>query len=214
MLDPHTEHATQLRNHWYWRPGHRPGRPYYTWHLTFEHQPELHRLVTDYQRALRDVPGLDPVPLKWLHITMQGIGFADRVSDADRDAIIQAARYRLAEIPSPVLTFQHASIRSEAIALYPYNLESIQAIRTHIRQAIADAWGADKVPEPSAGYEPHLSVAYVNNDAEPSIALNALSAFRTESVQLTPAAVSCIALQRVNHAYHWTTHGTVPLARR
>ncbi|MGH3686955.1 MAG: hypothetical protein ACRDRU_24810 [Pseudonocardiaceae bacterium] len=36
---------------------------------------------------------------------MQGIGFIDEVSDADHDAIIEAASRRLAKIPPPTLTF-------------------------------------------------------------------------------------------------------------
>lgn len=110
MLDPHTEHATQLRNHWYWRPGHRPGRPFYAWHLTFNGQHDLHRLVAEYHQVLRDVPGLDLVPIPWLHITMQGIGFIDEVSDTDRDAIVDAAGRRLATIQAPTLTSHHVTI--------------------------------------------------------------------------------------------------------
>jgi 2'-5' RNA ligase len=212
MLDPTSEHATQLRNHWYWRPGHRPDRPFYTFHLTFTGRHDLHRLVTDYQHALRDVSGLDPVPIPWLHITMQGIGFVDEVSEADRDAIIEAARRRLATIPALALSFHHATIRPEAIALYPHPAEPVHTIRTAIRHAIADIWGTNHIPEPVTGYQPHLSIAYANTYTDAAAAAETITALTTDPVQLILTSAFCIALQRTNHTYHWNTHTTVLLA--
>jgi 2'-5' RNA ligase len=212
MLDPHTEHATQLHNHWYWRPGHRPGRPFYTWHLTFDGQHDLHRLVTEYHQVLRDVPGLDLVPIPWLHITMQGIGFVDEVSDTDRDAIIKAANRRLAIISAPTVTFRHVTIRPEAVTLYPHPAESVRAIRAEIREAIADVWGTSHVPETADKYQPHLSIAYVNSEAESSHVAETLSVKNYDPVRLVLKFASCIAIQRANHLYHWDTHATVHLA--
>jgi 2'-5' RNA ligase len=212
MLESRTEHATQLRNHWYWRPGHRPGRPFYTWHLTFESQHDLHRLVAEYHDALRDVPGLDLVPIPWLHITMQGIGFIDEVSDTDRDAIIDAASRRLAKIPAPTLTFHHVTIRPEAITLYPNPTEPVRTIRSEIREAIAGVWGTNQVPEIADNYQPHLSIAYVNSHAESSRVAEVMSAKSPDPARLVLTSASCIAIQRVNHSYHWDTHATAHLA--
>lgn len=212
MLDPHTEHATQLHNHWYWRPGHRSGRPFYTWHLTFDGQHDLHRLVTEYHQALRHLPGLDLVPIPWLHITMQGMGFVDEVSDTDRNAIIHAASQRLATIQAPTLTFHLVTIRPEAITLYPHPTEPVRAIRSEIRKAIADIWGANHVPENTDNYQPHLSIAYVNSHAESSRVADLLSAKNFDPVRLTLTYAYCIAIQRINHAYHWDTQAAVNLA--
>jgi len=64
----------------------------YTWHITFAGQTDLHRLVSEYQEALRPLSQVDLVPLEWLHLTMQGVAFTDEVSTADVDRIIDAAR--------------------------------------------------------------------------------------------------------------------------
>src|SRR5687767_5412913 len=99
MTTPPTgQHADQLVNHWFWRPGWRPGRRFYTWHLTFEDQDDVHSLVMEYQSALRNVVGLDFVPPQWLHITMQGVGFVDEVSNTDIAAIADAACSHLAKL--------------------------------------------------------------------------------------------------------------------
>lgn len=212
MLDSDSEHATQLHNHWYWRPGHRPGRPFYTWHLTFDSQHDLHRLVAEYHKALRHVPGLDLVPIPWLHVTMQGIGFADEVSDTDRDAIINAASRRLATIQAPTLTFHHITIRPEAITLYPNPTQPVRTIRAEIRQAIADVWGISHVPDAADTYQPHLSIAYVNSHAQPPRIVEVLSAKNPDPARVVVTFASCIAQQRVNHSYQWDTRAAAHFA--
>lgn len=160
-------HATQLRNHWYWRPGWNANRRFYTWHLTFEGQHELHDLVTTYQQALRDVPGLDLVPLEWLHLTMQGVGFTDEIHPDQARAIGDAASRHLAELPPAELTFHRPVIRPEALAFAPAPFEAVVAIREAIRDAIANVWGPTAVPETGESFEPHLSFAYINMDSPP-----------------------------------------------
>ena len=212
MLDPHTEHATQLHNHWYWPPGQRPGRPFYTWHLTFDGQHDLHRLITEYHQSIRDLPGLDLVPIPWLHITMQGIGFADEISDTDRDAIIEAARRRVAKIPAPNLTFHHITIRPEAITLYPNPTEPVRTIRAEIREAVADVWGTNHVPDAADNYQPHLSIAYVNSHAEAPRIVDVLSAKNADPARVVVTFASCIAQQRINHSYQWDTRAAAHFA--
>jgi hypothetical protein len=90
--------AQSMRDHWWWRPGWRVGRSFYTWHVTFDDQPAVHRLAADYASVLSDLPTLDPIPVRWLHLTMQGIGFTDEVDRADVDAIADAARDHCAAI--------------------------------------------------------------------------------------------------------------------
>src|SRR6202035_5627646 len=74
--------AERMRDHWWWRPGWRPGRRMYAWHFTFDGETALHELVDVYQQRLAGLPGLDPIPRQWLHLTTQGIGFTDEVPDA------------------------------------------------------------------------------------------------------------------------------------
>jgi len=94
-----TDDRERMRDHWWWRPGWRPGRRMYTWHFTFDGQEALHKLVDAYQARLAGLPGLDPIPHQWLHLTTQGIGFTDEVPDAELDAILQESRRRLGGAP-------------------------------------------------------------------------------------------------------------------
>ena len=85
----------EVRDHWYWRPNWRPGRSFYTWHVIFPNDPVLTDMHAAYGRLVGSLPGITPVPVQWLHLTLQGIGFADKVPQSDLDPIIEAAQRRL-----------------------------------------------------------------------------------------------------------------------
>jgi len=205
-------HATQLRNHWWWRPGWNSNRRFYTWHLTFEGQDQLHQLVTTYHQALHDVPGLDLIPLQWLHLTMQGIGFTDEVHPDQAQAIADAAGRRLAELSPVELTFHQPVIRPEALALPPEPVQAIVTIRDAIRDGVAAVWGDDGVPEIGNRFDPHLSLAYVNTDGPAKTALEALTSVTPEPVRVSINEASLIILRRTEHLYRWDTFSSARLS--
>ena len=47
-----------MRDHWWWRPGWRVGRSFYTWHVTFADQTAVAGLVADYAPVLERLPSL------------------------------------------------------------------------------------------------------------------------------------------------------------
>jgi hypothetical protein len=140
--------AERMRDHWWWRPGWRPGRRLYTWHLTFEEQDELHQLAAAYQARLAGLPSLDPVPLRWLHLTLQGIGFTDEVTEAELDRMRLAAGERLARLGPLRLRFGPVTILAESVTLTPSPAGPVRAVHAAVRAAIA-AVGARIVSRPS-----------------------------------------------------------------
>jgi len=83
--------VTQVRDHWWWRPGWQEGRRFYTFHVTFGQQPGVQQLAKQARDRLKGFPTLDLVPGRWLHLTMQGVGFEGEVSAADLTSIGQAS---------------------------------------------------------------------------------------------------------------------------
>jgi len=204
-------HADRMRDHWWWRPGWGIGTRFYTWHLTFDGQPGLHGLVDAYQQRLTDIAELDLVPRKWLHLTMQGVGFITDVSDEQLADIVAAVRGRLNQHPPFKVTFHEPVIRPEAIALAPDPLAPVDGMRAAIRAAMADVIGEYAVPEPDA-FQPHVSLAYSNADHQ-----SAEVARRLDEATVVPASVTIdraalIELHRDNRMYEWRTITTVPLA--
>ena len=200
-----------MRDHWWWRPGWRVGRSFYTWHITFADQPPAAQLVADYTPLLDRLPVLDPVPLRWLHLTMQGIGFADEVTRADVDAIVATARRRCADLAPPRITLGPAYVDPEALSLPVTPIEPLAAIRRAVREAIGDVWGADRVPEPAEGFRPHVSLGYSNATGPAEPVELALRSAEEHTADVTVTAISLIDLNRDHKSYEWTEVATVPL---
>lgn len=194
----------RMCDHWWWRPGWRAGRRMYTWHVTFDDQPQLHELVRNYQAALALLPGLDLIPMRWLHLTMQGIAFTDEVSLQDVADIAEATRKRLATQQPVALSVGPAAVDPEAIMLDVSPAGALDPVRTSIRTAIADVEGAARVPEPE-NWSAHISVAYSNSDGPATPYAEALSTVTQTPINLTVSAVHLIELSRDTHLYQWTT---------
>jgi 2'-5' RNA ligase len=203
------DEVEELADHWWWRPGWSEGRRFYTWHLTFSDAPEVHRLADTYRAALAPVAGLDLVPDKWLHLTMQGVGFVDELAAGDVDAIVQGARERLAYIESFSLEFGCPQITDEAIR-WDLDGGGPSRVRDAIRAAIGDVW-AD-IPEDAADFGAHVSIAYshANGPAEPVRA--ALEAVRAPAAHARIAHADLIRLGRDHRMYEWTTYASVGLS--
>jgi 2'-5' RNA ligase len=202
-----------MRDHWWWRPGWRVGRSFYTWHVTFTGQPAAAQLVADYAPVLERLPQLDPVPLEWLHLTMQGIGFTDEVDRSDVDRIVDAARKRCAELEPFTVTIGPARVDPETIQMPVQPVEPLAALRHAIRAAIGDVWGAENVPEPADGYRPHVSLGYSNTAGSADPVADALAHHGEHVAEVTVSAVSLIDLNRDRKAYEWAEVATASLGR-
>jgi hypothetical protein len=199
-----------MRDHWWWRPGWRVGRRMYTFHTTFQDQPALHRLVTAYQAPLSALDGLDLIPHQWLHLTMQGIGFTDEVDEVDITAIGDAATTRLASLAPVQLTLDRPITDPEALQFHVQPADQMRPVRHAVRQAIADVWGHDRVPD-SEQWTPHVSIAYSNADGPIEPYAKALDSVHADPVTVTVGRIQLIVLDRDEHLYRWNTKATIPL---
>lgn len=197
------QHLSNLIDHWYWRPGWRPGRSFYTWHLTFSGQTTLHQLVMRLQRRL-DLPGLDLVPLTGLHLTMQGVGFTDEVNDKDLADIIDAAHRRCATLAPFDLSLGPIDPDPEGIGLLIRPWPVVENLRGTIRDAIAAVWSS--VPEPPDSFRPHVTIAYSGTNALAAPIRERIAPLRDiPAVTVTITSASLIALRREQHQYLWDT---------
>jgi 2'-5' RNA ligase len=207
-------HAGSVRNHWWWRPGWRAGRHFYACHLTLEAQPELRDLIGDYQDALGQFANLDLIPPRWLHLTMQGIGFVDEISLADLAAVTKRITDRLRDVPAPTVTFDRPIVEQEAVLLKAHPAEPIYELRLATYQAIASALGAGRLPEAQPRpeqYRPHVSAAYVNSDGPAQPIIDALSKIREPAVTVTFRTASILTFHRDDQMYEWTNAVPIPI---
>lgn len=205
------EDADRLRDHWWPRPGWRPGRIMLTWHLTFDHAAELHQLVREFQSTLADLPGLNLVPVEWLHLTIQGVGYEDETPAEDVAAVIECVQERVANLGAFDLTFTRPRIYGEAIAFRPEPAKPLQQLLVATRHGIADARGPENVPtgpEQLRGFHPHVTIAYSSIDAEARPYSAALTTVDPEPLVVPVSNVTLLRLDRQldpHWLYRWTS---------
>ncbi|MEU9167716.1 2'-5' RNA ligase family protein [Streptomyces sp. NPDC048420] len=199
-----------MRNHWWWRPGWRRGRRFYTWHLTFEGQDDVHRLAEAYRDRLQPLgPALTLIPDRWLHCTMQGIGFVGEVAETDVRNIAAAARERFAALPALDVQIGPAIVDPEAVLMPVQPSGPLRDLRDGVRAAIGEV--LPTVPESAEGYFPHVSVAYSAQDGPSAPVVRAVEGLEAQPATARVTSVQLIVIHRDNLMYEWKTFATVPL---
>lgn len=181
----------------------RPGRRFYTFHATFADVPEVQALAASARQRLAELPGLDVVPGQWIHLTMQGIGFADEVTDDDLKAITEATRGHLATISPVTISIGPPVVADEGIACWVTPARALDPVRDAIRAGIGDVWGPEQVPE-VAQWTAHVSAAYANTDG-PGEPFQAVLDGLDDVATVTVEAIDLIKLGRDQHVYEWET---------
>ncbi|WP_184728835.1 2'-5' RNA ligase family protein [Saccharopolyspora phatthalungensis] len=204
-------HADQVRNHARWRPGWHAGRTGYAWLLPLADQPGLRKLVNDYQYALRDLPGFDLVPLEWMHILVQEIGFTDQVHQSRIEPLLEAARTRLASVPPLTLAFHHAVVLPESLSLPAEPQSTVLDLRAAVREATAEVLGESTVPAEPEDIDKYVSLAHSTTDGPAIFAIATLSATVVEPTTAKVSALSLVKLNRDHSCSEWETIGEVPL---
>lgn len=208
------QHAERLRDHWYWRPGWRIGRRFYTWHITFSDHSDVVALADAYHHVLGTAEEADPIPTRWLHLTMQGIGFTDEVDQTDVEDILTAARQRCAAIKPFMLTIGPPYVHAEAVQIAVQPPKPVAQLRLALRAAIADVWGEDNVPEADVPFLPHMSLAYINRDGPAAPLASAIDRVVAPPATATINQCQLIVINRDRQMYEWDTYTTLPLGAR
>ena len=226
------------RAYWRQRPGWRTGQDFYACFLTLDDQPELRGLVRRYQDAIGHRPDLDLIPPRWLHITMQGIGFADEISPADLGAVTERISERLRAMRPPTTTFHRPTIRPTAVYLKADPPEPLIGLHLALHEAVSSAVGPGRFGEAAPGpgkFAPHVSIAYASHDGrrpargtqdgrgpmsttapEPAPAsvppvTEAMRDTAVRAVTATFGTASLLVFRRDHHAYGWTSATALPI---
>jgi 2'-5' RNA ligase len=206
-----------LRDHWWPRPGRRPGRIALTWHLIFPDGGPLAEHAAAYQRALDALPGVDPVPAEWLHLTVQAIGWADEVSSSTVAAVVDAVRARVSVLAPFDLVFDRPTIYGEAAAIRSEPDAPIVRLRDAVRTGLRDVLGDDGVPtapEQAHRFLPHVTVAYSRIDADVAPYAAALEGVVRPATTVPVTEVTLIRQERLlapHWHYRWTVEAVAAL---
>lgn len=197
-LDPE---LGETRDHWYWRPGWRPGRRMYTLHLTMERAAAVRELASAARPVLSRFDRVDPVPVPWLHLTMNGLGFSDEVAGARLEAVSDEVFAFWASLKDPVLRFTRLFLSREGVMLVAENsdwlMELVRVQRGAINRLLGSReWGA---------FWPHTSLCYFNGKMDPRTLIESLAPV-VDTIPGDISAIPTLTLMRLGrdeHLYTW-----------
>jgi 2'-5' RNA ligase len=138
-------------------------------------------LADTYRQSLSNVSTVTIVPNRWLHLTMQGVGFTDELPATAVDQLTQEAREEIAGLPAFEVEFGEIVVADEAIVMPAEPAEPLRQLRRVTRHAIGAVLGNDQVPEDAYRFRPHVSVAYITADGPAEPYLNAVRAVQPGS---------------------------------
>ncbi len=199
---------TQMANHWRQRPGRPPDRVSYHWHILFRDQPQVHELAAAAQRKLDGLPGLDPVPLQWLHLTTLRAGFADEVSAPSVDNMLATAEHLLSDIEPIDVTLGRVLYFSEAVTLAAEPADALQPVLSSVAIAAREA-GLPGVTD-TRPWLPHITIAYSNGTGPAAPIVQALG-LHLPPTEITIRTASLVRQRQVGHSWQWQPVAEVAL---
>jgi len=200
-----------MTSHWWWRPGWRIGRSFYTWHRTFADDPDMAQLVDRYRGTLTRFDSLDVLRTDQLHLTIQGVGFTDEVTDSDVSAIVEATRLELASVATPTVAVGRPHVDRETVQVAISPVGAVAELRVALRCGIAAVWGAEHVPESMDGFRPHVTLAYSNSDHDRGEVERKVDQIEARSARFAVPTLSLIRLNRDNARYEWDEIVSLPV---
>lgn len=200
----------QMADHWWQRPGRRPDRELYHWHMLFHDQPQVHELVTTAQHRLKGLSGLDLVPIQWLHLTTYIVGFVDEVPQDRFEAMVAETRRLLAPVSAIPVTLGRVFYHPEAITLPVEPLHALNPVLDAVRAA-SESVGCSGHTDTNP-WRPHISVAY-SNGIGPAAPIIAAFGRSLPAIQVRIRSVSLVAQTQVGRTWQWRLVADVPFTR-
>jgi 2'-5' RNA ligase len=206
--------SRNLVSHWTDMPEWDNSRRLWAVYLTFADQPALHAMVDGYQRALTDLPQLDLIERRWLHLTMLGVAFTDEIdrmqaAELTEDCASVAAQF---EIPSLVCHRPELDYDSVTVPVTPS--AELSELRHQLGQASLRVLGNKdlyRLPEPANGFDPHISIAYVNAPVAKRDVRARLESVEHPVTTMELSHVSLIELTRGDRTWSWHQEQSLPL---
>ncbi|WP_376773583.1 2'-5' RNA ligase family protein [Nonomuraea endophytica] len=190
---------TTMRDHWE-NPHWTPGRQAFFWYLCVD-SPELRQLSSYCQQRLPQ-PFLNHVPLDALHLTLSRVGWHDEVSNADVNAVFNAATSSCAGLKPFTMTIGPVSGSPGAVRFSVGPWEPIVDLYRRLFNSTQAVLGTHYESE----FRPHVGIAYCDKPVPAKPLIKAVSSLRDLPViELLVSKVDLVLLRREGRTYRWTT---------
>lgn len=207
--------SQNLVNHWVDLDEWRSDRELWAFYLTFSEHSDLHRRVQRQQAVLHDLGGLDWVLPAWLHVTVQGVAFADTLDEDVVGRLREVSAAVVAEEGPLELVVDKPQIKHDAITMPVRHSEALQRIRSGVRGAAVELLaGSDlyRLPGSREVLAPHVTIAYARTDA-PSVVdvASRLRMVDEPPLRLAATYLSLVRLNRGASRWWWREEVRLPM---
>jgi 2'-5' RNA ligase len=188
----------RMSDHWADPAGTDPHRQQLMWPVTVSADQAAAGLAAEARRRLADVPGLDLVPLRWLHLTTLTSGPADEMTDTVLATLTGAASRLLASVPPVTITLGRVLYHPRAVMLDAGPQQAFQPLIGAIQAAARHAGlGTALYHEP---WRPHITLAYRNASGPATPLIEALG----RSLPAAEVTIRSVSLVAQSPAQRWT----------
>lgn len=200
--------AEELRlvDHWVHRPEWRDDRRLWAYYLTFGDNDVVADYVAAYQEPLRDLPGIDLVARRWLHLTVLGAAFVDQV-DEPAGRRLAAAAIEITDAAAPFdAIIERPRPWFDAVLMPVQTTVPLGPLRKRLADAVVRSLGREPyaLPLPPEGFHPHLSIAYPGPRAPAYAEVEArLSRVALPPVTVRVSELSMIRLRLEPNQWSW-----------
>jgi 2'-5' RNA ligase len=202
-----------LEDHRRWRPEWSGERQCLYWYLAFDED----RLATALGRPLLDavaeVDWLDPVPPRWMHLSLCEVGYVDELSD-DAAARVSAEALRTFEDSPPLrLRLGPLATHGSALALNAGPSPVLADLRERARRAVEAAVGPVRERVDAEPFDPHVTVGYVNRDVDLPVVESTVRALPPVRTDVDVDRLTLATVTRRDKHYQWQVDAEVDLPR-
>jgi 2'-5' RNA ligase len=183
-------------------------------YLTFADQPGLHAMVDEYQRVLSDLPQLDLIKRRWLHLTMLGVAFTDEIDRMQAAELAEDCARVVASTELPALVCHRPGLDYDSITIPVTPAAGLSELRHRLGRAslrVLRDRDLYRLPEPAHGFDPHISIAYVNSPVAKRDVRTRLESVEQPDVTMEITQVSLIELTRGDRQWQWSREQPMPL---
>jgi hypothetical protein len=195
------------------RPGWSPERQLLALYVTFAGDDAVAAHVGAFQDRLLDVPTLDLIPRPWLHITLQGVTWADGLDRDAAERLVRELGRALARTPAMRVEIGEPAQGRDALFFPVSPPQALMQARDRARAVLHDALGPAglyTMPGQEGRFSPHVSFAYANAPTSREDVQRRLEQVPARTTTAVVDTISLVSLRYPTSA--WTWDSEVPIA--
>ncbi|RIT42397.1 2'-5' RNA ligase family protein [Mycobacteroides abscessus] len=185
----------------------------WNFNILFDDQPQVAHYARQYRQPL-DHAGLYPaVPGRWLHATVLRIGFIDAFSEDELLVVAARLEPKLAALKMPAFLLGQWWIWGGNPCIHFTPEDPLRELYDLVAEELVAVVGNDRLPQLSASFTPHVSLAYSKTYHDETGLFNAMQSTRVQAVPVRVNRLSLVKQHVRNHFYAWDIVKEIPVGQ-